>query len=817
MAKYRVTSPDGVTFEVTAPDDATPDQVQAYAQANMPKAGEQPAQPAKPRVSVSDVLLPQSVRDAIGGAVRGAGSIGATLMAPMDVLNAKLTGRPAMAGNQERRQGMTDALQGLGADPESAAFGVGKLGTEIAGTMGVGGALARGATAMPGVATRAAPLLDAVRTAGMSAGGVQGARGVALRAGGGGITGAAAAGLVNPEDAGTGAAIGAALPGVVQFLGKFGSVVGGVFRPRDAKAGAELAKALDLLSPADRAAVIAQLRAAPELVPGSRPTVAQALQTPQAGILERVVSDSAGGSALKNQQVAQNAARLAALEGVAPTVPTGFATARQDMGEALNRYATAARAGKRAQTSALYKSVPQDEAAIYPPDLAAIRDEFYPAGAFTDRGAVDRAVSKVDELGSVMVEPPKVPSATAAGRTKSLSQAVRSAGGIDIMRAGGRLGEVRSLTGDIKNLTRKNGGLSLERMAEKMQQAGYIADGNADTLLDALKNDARVGPQFSMNDLPEAAWQRAAYADAPTQAERVPLKMTLRDIEAARQSVGQLARQSAMQGDDKAAAALGRMKAAFDDRIDEVVRGDGRVDENLPIDWANKLTAARKSKLEEVQRFGTGPQASMFRRGGDNAPLLQGGEVAAKFWGNRPGLADDVKSLRRLIQDEPRLLGQFRSMVTTEAASTATGAGNLTGKFVRWVENTLPGLQAGFDADQVRALQRIAQDIKRAESASAAGMSRGSNTYQNAQNALSIGLLDNPLVSAGASRIPFAGAGIDWLRESATKGKARRLAEVLADSEMAANALQRVPSGRRPINPLILGGLRAAPILGGGR
>lgn len=32
MAKYRVTAPDGASFEITAPDDATPDQVQAFAQ-----------------------------------------------------------------------------------------------------------------------------------------------------------------------------------------------------------------------------------------------------------------------------------------------------------------------------------------------------------------------------------------------------------------------------------------------------------------------------------------------------------------------------------------------------------------------------------------------------------------------------------------------------------------------------------------------------------------------------------------------------------------------------------------------------------------
>lgn len=776
-------------------------------------AAEAPIQPAPEKPKAPAGM--QTIANIGGGLIRGAGSIGATLLTPYDLI----AGNTKSIGNPERRAAMDGGMQALGVDTDSMAYGGGKLAGEVAGTLGVGGGIANVVgRAAPALAARAAPALDAVRTAGMSAGGATGARGVALRAAGGGTTGAAAAGLVNPEDAATGATIGAALPGVVQFLGRFGSVVGGVFKPRDAKAGADLAKALDLLNPADRAAVVAQLRAAPELVLGSRPTVAQALQTPQAGILERVVSDSAGGAALKSQQAAQNAARLAALERVAPTVPTGAATARQDLGEALTRYAVPARAGKRAQTSALYKSVPQDEAAIYPPNLAAIRDEFYPPGAFTDRGMVDRAVSKVDELGSQMVEPPKLPSATAAARTKSLSQAVRSAGGIDIMRAGGRVGEVRGLTGDIKNLIRKNGGLTLERMAEKMEQAGYIADNGVDTLLDALKNDARVGPQFSMQDLPEAAWQRAAYADAPTQAERVPLKMTLRDIEAMRSSVGQAARQATMQGDDKAATALGRMKTAFDDRIDEVVRGDGMIDENLPIDWADKLSAARKSKMEEVQRFGTGPQAAIFRKGSDGAPLLQGGEVAAKFWGNRPGLADDVKSLRRLIEDEPRLLGQFRSMVTTEGAGTATNAGNLTGKFARWVENTLPGLKAGFEPDQVKALQRIADDIKRAEAAAAAGMSRGSNTYQNAQNALSIGLLDNPLVSAGASRIPFAGAGIDWLRESATKGKARRLADVLADSEAAANALQLLqPRPAGPINPLLLGGLRAAPLLGGSR
>jgi hypothetical protein len=194
----------------------------------------------------------------------------------------------------------------------------------------------------------------------------------------------------------------------------------------------------------------------------------------------------------------------------------------------------------------------------------------------------------------------------------------------------------------------------------------------------------------------------------------------------------------------------------------------------------------------------TGPQAAIFRKGSDGQPLVQGGEVAAKFWGGA-GQADKVKSLRKLIDDNPRLLGQFREMVATEGASTATNAGNITGKFAKWVDSRLPGLKEAFTPEQVRTLQNIAQDIRRAESAAAAGMSRGSNTYQNAQNALNLGLLDNPMVSAAAGRVPYVGGAVDWMRNAAKEGKARRLAGVLSDSDLAANALMQQQAPRGPM------------------
>ena len=191
------------------------------------------------------------------GALRGAGSIGATLLTPYDLLR----GNTKSLGNPERRADMDAALQELGADTGSVAYGAGKLGAEVAGTLGAGGAIANTAARVPMVARNAAPVLEAVRTAGFSTGlpaatTRAGAAGnLALRATGGGVTGAASAGLVNPEDARTGGMIGAALPPALALGGKVGQAVGSGLRGAvspEVAALAKRAKELGIDIPADR-------------------------------------------------------------------------------------------------------------------------------------------------------------------------------------------------------------------------------------------------------------------------------------------------------------------------------------------------------------------------------------------------------------------------------------------------------------------------------------------------------------------------------------------------------------------------------------
>jgi hypothetical protein len=169
-----------------------------------------------------DKAMNYSPRDAIGGQIRGAGSIGATLIRPFESADA----------NAQRRQSMDQALTSLvGSDPNSTGYQTNKLLAEVVGTAPIGGAIAKGVGLIPG-ATRALPtLLPAIQSGGMSANGATGLYGMASRVAGGAVNGAATAGAVDPKDAGTGMLLGGAFPLVAKGLGAAGDAIGSLFRP----------------------------------------------------------------------------------------------------------------------------------------------------------------------------------------------------------------------------------------------------------------------------------------------------------------------------------------------------------------------------------------------------------------------------------------------------------------------------------------------------------------------------------------------------------------------------------------------------------
>jgi len=160
------------------------------------------------------------------GALKGASDIGATLLTPVDWALNK-TGLSNMT-NDQRRQSLASFFS-ENADPESMAFKGGELATDVAGTAGAGGLIVKGAKAVPVVANAAPKLLSAVESGGFKLG-APAAKTIggkladaATRATGGAVTGGLSAGMIDPETAGTGAAIGSVIPMGAKAAGFVGS------------------------------------------------------------------------------------------------------------------------------------------------------------------------------------------------------------------------------------------------------------------------------------------------------------------------------------------------------------------------------------------------------------------------------------------------------------------------------------------------------------------------------------------------------------------------------------------------------------------
>jgi len=276
--------------------DGTPDDVIKARIAKIRAEG-QPAAPVAEEKGFFDesplakVTNPQNWKDMAGGLVRGAGSIGATALLPADMINQKLRGDDffSMKDNNARRQKIDSGLQLMGADPESGLYQTGKLASEIAGTAGVGDALAAGK------AIQQYPrLASALKSGGFSLNGA--GKGIVgdniARAVGGAAVGGASAGMVSPESAGTGTAIGAVAPQALRTAGKVGEGVANTlvkalrgFTPK----GQEKIVAENLLANLgdDAPAVIARLEQAKGSTAGFNPTVGQAADNADLATYER--------------------------------------------------------------------------------------------------------------------------------------------------------------------------------------------------------------------------------------------------------------------------------------------------------------------------------------------------------------------------------------------------------------------------------------------------------------------------------------------------------------------------------------------------
>jgi hypothetical protein len=192
-----------------------------------------PRTPAQPKLTGVLGVMEQigaPLQAASEGIISGAGNVmfgGQRLLGMgLEKLGATDTGR-FLQEDAARRQAETQARVAPFKEEYPTSTGAGELAAEVAATYPVGGMIAAPLRAVPA----AAPLAQAIRSGGFSTGKtVQKGTPLAARAAdlgirstGGAITGGATAAITNPEEAETGAMIGAAVPlagTVVNYLAK---------------------------------------------------------------------------------------------------------------------------------------------------------------------------------------------------------------------------------------------------------------------------------------------------------------------------------------------------------------------------------------------------------------------------------------------------------------------------------------------------------------------------------------------------------------------------------------------------------------------
>jgi len=314
------TFPDG-----TSQEDAA-EAIDGYFASNPSQSTQtqQPAQePEKPQGYWSRVG--ENLKNEGAGLVRGAGSIGATIMTPFDAAARAMGVDPnsavgSIVGRTDRRQSIDDGLQSMGANPDSGLYKAGKIAGEIAGTAGVGGVVAKPIIAASSSMPALAPIGNAIASSGMRAGAAGKAADMATRVAGGAITGGASAGLVDPESASLGAMIGGGLPMATKALGAIGSKIGAALS--GGRQTPEMAQAVE------------QARQSGYVIPPTQanPTLTNRLLEGFAGKLTTAQNASAKNQAVTNAK----AARALGLDAETKLTPDVLNDIRQQAGRAYD-------------------------------------------------------------------------------------------------------------------------------------------------------------------------------------------------------------------------------------------------------------------------------------------------------------------------------------------------------------------------------------------------------------------------------------------------------------------------------------------------
>lgn len=785
----------------------------------------------------------QGLRDIGGGVIAGISGIGSNILRLGDTYD-DMVGKEynRLPSHEERTNAIAGFLKDQGVNPENTLYKGGKLGAEIAGTAGAGGALAK------------VPQLAPIATE-LATGGIQGAN-LATRTAGGALAGAAQTAMVDPKNVLVGAAAGGALPGAIDTAAKTGIGLVNAYRsftrPQQDKLAEKLVELtgrskddiIDLLTNESRVAEI----------PGLIKTAPQILQDPNISQLARTVKTN-NSMALSEAEKAQQGAYRNALESIAPsnlTVQDAADKAGSAIGSAVKEdYRQASQAVSQKFNE--LRNNPEKVVQLPLDKLRATVDQYLGKGTVGKGSGAQQALRVAEDLSEVRPVQGQVPEQAAAPRTAwhkspvntesdNMLQAITKLGGINKEAAQSTYGN--KIWEDVGqggfNVFRNQGGKSLDEMAELLKEEGYLADHeNLNDLVEYLYGDpknmfsmgkASYGGDFAptiteaddlhkqLGELISALNKKNAPKEAIEKAPRdLSGKVNFQELQNLRSSIGDLAQQATLQGKNTEAAALKQMVGDIDGHLDELANNWEGV---TPV-WLDKYKDARAAHRAKMQRFKTGPQEKLFKPKSNGEMAIEGGQIPGQFYSSKASQARDVESFKRLVNNKPELINELKQFAVTKAGQTATLNGNLGNAYVKWAATHSGANKALFTGAEKAKIDAISKSIQQAYKAENLGRVSGSDTAQKLKSVLDLGLIDNRLVNMAASKLPMGNAFLSALKESTGRERSNMLADLLANPDLLKTTLKNTKPLTRAAhdtnNALSRALARSVPVIAAGR
>ena len=154
-----------------------------------------------------------------------------------------------------------------------------------------------------------------------------------------------------------------------------------------------------------------------------------------------------------------------------------------------------------------------------------------------------------------------------------------------------------------------------------------------------------------------------------------------------------------------------------DDVVDEAAAA--RIQAMTPVQrqQATILDMARASRADQGKRFESGPAAAMRATGADNVPQLQGAEIPRKFLHNGPSSREDAAAFISAYRDKPEAIEAGRRYLIGQMRDYATDANGVIAakKLDKWVNEYQPALKV-FEGSMPLKIRDIATAQKLSDS-----------------------------------------------------------------------------------------------------